>query len=238
MMNKRLRFENVQNARNLYLKINVNDIKMKVASFDMMNDYTHFHNFYTSELLTDTNVIIIYNTNDSTSRIVTEMKLKGFTCEKYSLLKDADENTSIYLIFVHGLYRIDNSIYTYNTHSRHKTYIYYRLKDSEGKIYDLITTLFDERIGLRNQQLTQLTNFASTLESENVLIVSRCSIMPQHELALFVMDGYSDAWFEKGTSEELNEERNIRFWCKMCDTIDSYNTYTIDETIVYVFKSI
>ena len=206
---------------------------MKVLSFDMYNEYVHFHNFYNSELLANTNVVVIFNTNDSTSRVISEMKLRGFTCEKYSLLKDADETTSVYLIFVHGMYRVDNSIYNYNTHSRHKTYVYYKLKDSEGRCCDFVTTLFDDRIGLRTQQLTQLANFLGTLECENVAVVSRCNIMPQHELSLFVMNGYSDVWYEKGTSEELCEERPVRFWSKTQEACDSYFTHVVEDTQIF-----
>lgn len=224
---------------------------MKVKVFNLDNRYIKFQNFQLQ--VTDENkpnVVVIFNVGEFSQKIINEMKLMGYTCEKYSLLSQpgsshpgASLKPGVYLIFVHGMYRVDNSIQTYTTYSKYKTFVHYKLKTDDAVVYDFITTVFDDRIGVRKQQLVQLANFASSCESGNVVVALLCNILPQHESSLddlFIIPGYYDCWFEKGVNEDLpSSSRELRVWSSKLSSIISYSEdYTEDKSNDYSeFKS-
>jgi hypothetical protein len=220
---------------------------MKVKVFDLHKKLIKFQNFQLEvQKLNDSkkpNVVVMFNIGEHSQKLINEMKLMGYTCEKYSLLKDVAHTTHsggiagapsgcAYLIFVNGIYRVDNSIQTYNTNSQYKTFVHYKLKTDDAKVFDFITTVFDDRIGIRKQQLKQLSNFASSCESGNVVVALLCNILPQHETSLetlFVIPGYHDAWFEKGTNEDIcdSDNRSVRVWSSKLSSIISYSEHFI-----------
>jgi hypothetical protein len=214
---------------------------MRVKVFDLNKKFIKFQNFQIEwQRSTDSqkpNVVVMFNIGEYSQKLINEMKLMGYTCEKYSLLNSSSSGSGSvplgegYLIFVNGLYRIDNSIQVYSTTSVHKTFVHYKLKTDDAKVYDFITTVFDDRIGIRNQQLRQLANFASSCENSNVVVASLSNILPQHETTLFILPGYYDCWFEKGVTEDIIEDvRSARLWSSKLENIVSYSeTYKNGE---------